>query len=80
MTLVVGATGLVGMEVCRRLAAGERKVRALVRRTSDPNKRAELEALGVELVEGDLKDPALLRQACDVFTGLPGDGVGARNV
>ena len=64
MTLVIGATGLLGMEVCRRLKATAHPVRALVRRTSDAAKRAELQTLGAELIEGDLKDPASLRRAC----------------
>jgi uncharacterized protein YbjT (DUF2867 family) len=64
MTLVIGATGLLGMEICRRLRAAGRSVRAMVRRTSDAGKRAELEALGVQLVEGDLKDVASLKAAC----------------
>jgi len=64
MTLVIGATGLLGMEVCRRLKATGHPVRALVRRTSDAAKRMELQTLGAELIEGDLKDPASLRRAC----------------
>jgi uncharacterized protein YbjT (DUF2867 family) len=36
MNLVVGATGLLGSEICRRLAAAGKPVRALVRATSDP--------------------------------------------
>ena len=64
MTLVIGATGLLGMEVCRRLKATGHSVRALVRRTSDAAKRAELQTLGAELIEGDLKDPASLQRAC----------------
>jgi len=36
----------------------------MVRRTSDAGKRAELDALGVQLVEGDLKDSASLQAAC----------------
>ena len=63
-TLVVGATGLVGFEVCRRLRAEGQAVRALVRSTSDPEKRATLERIGSELVEGDLKDPGSLARAC----------------
>ena len=63
-TLVIGATGLLGQEICRRLTEAGRQVRALVRRTSDPAKRAGLERLGIELVEGDLKDPASLTRAC----------------
>ena len=60
-TLVVGATGLLGPEICRRLTEAGHQVRALIRRTSDAGKRAALERLGVELVEGDLKDPRLPR-------------------
>ena len=41
-TLVVGATGLVGFEVCRRLSEAGQSVRGLIRRTSDAGKRAEL--------------------------------------
>ena len=62
--LVIGATGLVGLEVCRRLTDSGTAVRALIRTTADPQKRAELERLGVELAQGDLKDPASLSQAC----------------
>jgi len=63
-TLVVGATGLVGQEICRLLRETGRPVHALVRRTSDQAKRAALEKLGVETVEADLKDPASLARAC----------------
>jgi uncharacterized protein YbjT (DUF2867 family) len=64
MTLVIGATGLLGMEICRKLRTGGRPLRALVRPTADAGKRAALEALGAQLVEGDLKDAASLRSAC----------------
>src|SRR5262245_4130369 len=63
-TLVIGATGLVGLEVCRRLKESGADVRALIRTTCDAQKRAELERLGVELAQGDLKDPASLARAC----------------
>jgi len=63
-TLVVGATGLVGFEICRQLTDAGIRVRGLVRPTSDSNKRAELERLGVQLVEGDLKDSSSLSPAC----------------
>ena len=63
-TLVVGATGLLGIEVCRRLAALEKPVRALVRPTSDPNKVNELRGLNAELTEGDLKQPSSIERAC----------------
>jgi NADH dehydrogenase len=63
-TLLVGATGLLGLEICQRFAASGRQVRALIRSTADGRKRAALEALGAELVEGDLKDAASLARAC----------------
>src|SRR5262245_63500819 len=63
-TLVVGATGLLGPGICQRMRAAGRDVRALIRPTADAAKRAELEKLGVELAEGDLKDPASIARAC----------------
>jgi uncharacterized protein YbjT (DUF2867 family) len=64
MNLVVGATGLLGSEICRALAAEGKPVRALVRTTSDQSKVAQLESLGVEIAVGDLKDPSSLDAAC----------------
>jgi uncharacterized protein YbjT (DUF2867 family) len=64
MTLVVGATGLLGGEVCSVLASEGRPVRALVRRTSDPDKVERLRDIGAEIVRGDLKDPRSLEAAC----------------
>ena len=62
--LLVGATGLLGPEICQRLTGEGQQVRALVRSSADKKKRAALQALGVELVEGDLKDAASLARAC----------------
>jgi NADH dehydrogenase len=64
MNLIVGATGTLGGEICRLLASRGHAVRALVRSTSNPERIAALRKLGVELVQGDLKDPASLRDAC----------------
>jgi len=64
MIFVVGATGLVGRQVCRRLAAAGQQVRALVRPTSDASKIEELKQSGATLVRGDLKDRASLDAAC----------------
>jgi len=63
-TLVVGATGLLAPEICQRLTAAGQQVRALVRSTADESKRKVLQELGVELVDGDLKDAASLARAC----------------
>jgi uncharacterized protein YbjT (DUF2867 family) len=65
MILVVGSTGFLGSDIVRRLAGAGRQVRALVRASSDPAKRALLEASGATLIEGDLKDPASVRRACE---------------
>jgi|tagenome__1003787_1003787.scaffolds.fasta_scaffold20987813_1 uncharacterized protein YbjT (DUF2867 family) len=64
MILVVGATGLLGGEICRQLSAAGHPVRALVRPTSDESRVEALRVLGAELVTGDLKDPATLVAAC----------------
>jgi uncharacterized protein YbjT (DUF2867 family) len=64
MILVVGATGSVGGDVCHRLAAKEIPARALVRATSGPAKVEALRSLGMEVVTGDLRDPASLAEAC----------------
>jgi NADH dehydrogenase len=64
MILVSGATGMLGGEICRRLADQGKPARGLVRATSNPERIAQLERLGIELVRGDLKDPASLDVAC----------------
>jgi uncharacterized protein YbjT (DUF2867 family) len=64
VNLVVGATGLLGSEVCRRLAAGGKPTRALVRSTSDPAKVDKLKGYGAEIVQGDLRERASLESAC----------------
>jgi uncharacterized protein YbjT (DUF2867 family) len=64
MILVAGATGLVGNEVCQKLARRGEKVRALVRATSAKEKLETLRSCGAELCVGDLKDPGSLSSAC----------------
>lgn len=64
MILVVGATGLLGSEICRLLAAEGKPFRALVRPTSDKSKVAQLQSLGSEIVRGDLRDRSSLEAAC----------------
>src|SRR5215831_6414950 len=61
--LVVGATGVLGMEVCRQLAAAGKKVKGLVRISSQKEKVNGLHELGVETVAGDMKDPQSVCQA-----------------
>lgn len=64
MNLVIGATGIVGGEICRRLLAAGKPVRAMVRTSSDPARVDALRQAGAEVVVGDLKDPASIRAAC----------------
>jgi len=64
MNLVVGATGIVGMQIVLGLAGAGRRVRALVRDSSDPGKVAALRAAGAEVVVADLKQPESLARAC----------------
>ena len=63
MILVVGATGQLGSEICRRLRAQRRAVRGFVRPGSP--KEAMLRELGVEIVHGDLRSPDTIGPACD---------------
>jgi dihydroflavonol-4-reductase len=59
-TLVTGGTGFVGAAVVRALLARGEAVRCLARPGGD---RRNLSGLDVEIVEGDLTDPASLKQA-----------------
>src|SRR5277367_777415 len=59
-TLVTGATGFVGWHVARKLLDRGDRVRALAR---DPSRVRELG--GIEVVKGDLRDPASLGQAVE---------------
>lgn len=64
MILIAGSTGLLGSEIARQLCEGNKPVRALVRKTSDPTKVAQLENLGAITIEGDLTDKPSLLSAC----------------
>jgi uncharacterized protein YbjT (DUF2867 family) len=67
MILVVGATGMLGGMIARRLLEDDREVRVLVRPGSDH--QALVEA-GAEPVSGDLKNPGSLGAACGGVTTL----------
>ena len=62
VSLVTGGTGFVGNRLARALVDRGDTVRALVR---DPAAAADLSALGVELVQGDMTDEASLRLAVE---------------
>lgn len=61
-TLVTGANGHLGNNICRLLVARGEPVRAMIRRTADP---APLEGLGVEIIHGDILDAAAVTRAAD---------------
>jgi nucleoside-diphosphate-sugar epimerase len=61
ISLVTGATGLLGSHIAEQLHQKGRPVRALVRPGSDT---AFLRSLDVELVPGDITDRQALRRAC----------------
>ena len=61
--LVAGATGYLGTEICRQLREKNKNVKGLARSTSDKNKVNQLAESGVEIVEGDLKNRASLKNA-----------------
>lgn len=65
--LVIGATGFLGMEICRRLTGAKRKVKGLVRTSSDTTKVQALAQMGVETVTGDIKD---IRSRNNAFNGI----------
>jgi len=67
--LVVGATGSLGSKVCKQLAAHAKPVAGMVR-SGDDAKVAPLREAGVELVEGDLKDPTSLQRALQGRTAV----------
>jgi NADH dehydrogenase len=60
MVLVTGATGFLGGHLVKELLEKGYKVRALVR---DLKKGARLASQGVELVKGDMTEPASLKEA-----------------
>jgi nucleoside-diphosphate-sugar epimerase len=60
LSVITGATGLLGSHIAEALFGRGERVRALVRPTSDVS---FLRGLGVELAHGDLHDPASLRRA-----------------
>ncbi len=68
--LVVGATGFLGMEVCRQLVAANKNVYGFVRKTAAVEKVNELKQLRVQLVEGDLKDRSSIKNALQGITTI----------
>jgi uncharacterized protein YbjT (DUF2867 family) len=66
--LVAGATGFLGNEICRQLRAKNLPVKAMVRTTTDPVKIEQLAKLGVQVVQGDLRNKETLYQVLQGVT------------
>lgn len=67
MILVVGATGQLGTAITQKLAAAQQPVRVFVRHSAQYH---HLQALGVELAFGDLREPATVQAACQGVTTI----------
>jgi nucleoside-diphosphate-sugar epimerase len=67
LSFVTGATGFIGGRLVDALIEGGHDVRVLVR---DPAKAGSLRRPGVELVRGDLGDPASLEEAVSGAQGV----------
>jgi uncharacterized protein YbjT (DUF2867 family) len=63
MILVTGATGKNGVEILKRLAGRQERVRAMVRKRNDIMYATP--KAGLEFVEADFDDPASLRKALE---------------
>ncbi len=70
LTLIVGATGMLGGQIVRLLSESGKKVRAVVRSDALEEKRAALAALPIEIVSADLRDPRSIRTACEGATAI----------
>src|SRR4030043_1456473 len=70
MNLIVGATGMLGSEVCRLLRKENQSVRAMVRETSDPIKVTKLQEPGVEIVRGDLRRSSTFKPVLQDITTI----------
>lgn len=70
MNLIIGATGMVGSEICHLLTANGKPVRAMVRETSDEAKIKKLKERGVQIVQGDLRDSSTFEPALQGVTAV----------
>src|SRR5262249_24878340 len=67
MILIVGATGVLGLETVKQLLSSGHKVRAFTR---FPEKANALKQLGAEVSQGDLINPDSLAHGCQGMTAI----------
>lgn len=63
MILLIGSTGRLGSEICQLFKEKKIPARAMIRNTIPEEKRNELTNLGLQLVEGDLRDSLTFKKA-----------------
>lgn len=63
--LVAGATGFVGKQIALSLKRNGQDVRALVRGGAQSPRATELLSAHVQVVDGDVREPATLAKACE---------------
>ena len=78
--VVAGATGNLGYRICKELIKKEAHVKAIVRRSSDPEKVASLRKMGVEIIEVKLFNKDELIVACQGAIGVVSAVAGLRDV
>ena len=66
--LVAGATGNLGMRICKELIKRDADVSALVRASANPEKIEALEKLSVKIIEADLDSIDQIGNACTGIT------------
>ncbi len=67
MILVAGGTGTLGVPLVRALAASGERVRVVTR---DPGRADALLTSGIDVIIGDVRDPATLTRACTGCTSV----------
>jgi len=68
--LVAGATGHLGLMICKALLSQGAKVVAVVRKESDAEKIASLAQMGAMVMEVDFKNHAEMAKACEGTDGV----------
>lgn len=63
--LVAGATGNLGLKICRELRNRGAEVKAIVRHSTDPDKIEDLEKIGVQIAIVDMENTDAISKECE---------------